>query len=158
MDFVKIKEIAQLASEQNKCRVYDIYKHRDCLQVFIDKKNQAVNSEDCTNVFHSLKFLLNSELPYVLENKRLEVSTPGIEKFLREKWHFEEAVGCPIKLVTLSHVEIKNSKTGKTFYSCSFSGDIVSVSKEDIQLKNNEKECSTPFSNIKSARLIFKTK
>ena len=97
MDFVKIKEIAKTASEQNNCRVYDIYKHRDRLQIFIDKKNQAVNLEDCENVFYSLRFLLHSELPYLLEKNRLEVSSPGIEKQLREKWHFEESIGKSIR-------------------------------------------------------------
>ena len=35
---LKLKEIAGQASKQNGCRIYDIYKHRDRLQVFIDKK------------------------------------------------------------------------------------------------------------------------
>ena len=63
MDFVKVKEMAQQASQQNNCRVYDIHKHRDRLQVFIDKKDQGVNLKDCENVFHSLRFLLMTELP-----------------------------------------------------------------------------------------------
>ena len=89
MDIIKVKEIAKTASEQNNCRVYDVYKHRDRLQIFIDKKNQTVNLEDCENVFYSLRFLLQSEIPYLLEKNRLEVSSPGIEKQLREKWHLK---------------------------------------------------------------------
>ena len=87
---LKIKEIAGQAGLQNDCKIYDIYKHKDRLQVFIEKnsKQSAVNLKDCENVFHSLQFLLDVELPHVLKQNRLEVSSPGIEKQLREKMAF----------------------------------------------------------------------
>ena len=138
MDFVKIKEIAKTASEQNNCRVYDIYKHRDRLQIFIDKKNQAVNLEDCENVFYSLRFLLHSEIPYLLEKNRLEVSSPGVEKQLREKWHFEEAVGKAIYFTTHSSVKIAGKR--KSFQTRSFTADLISVSNETLHLKHSKSE------------------
>lgn len=155
---LKIKKIVGQAGQQNNCRIYDIYKHKDRLQIFIDKKlkNSAVSLKDCENVFHSLQFLLHSELPHVLENRRLEVSTPGIEKQLREKWHFEESIGEMIKLVTTSPVEAHNIKTGNSFCSQSFKAHLTFISKEDISLKSDVMECSVPFSKIKSAKLIFK--
>ena len=156
MDFVKIKEIAKTASEQNNCRVYDIYKHRDRLQVLIDKKNKAVNLEDCENVFHSLRFLLHSELPFLLEKNRLEVSSPGIEKQLREKWHFEESIGQSIHLTTHSLVKIPSQK--KAFQTRSFTADLLSVSNEALYLKHPKSKVSIPLSEIKSAKLIFKIK
>ena len=156
MDFVKIKEIAKTASEQNNCRVYDIYKHRDRLQVFIDKKNQAVNLEDCENVFYSLRFLLHSKLPYLLEKNRLEVSSPGIEKQLREKWHFEESIGRAIHLTTHSLVKITGKN--KNFQTRSLKADLLSVSNEALHLRHSKSEFSIPFSEIKSAKLIFKTR
>ena len=156
MDFVKIKEIAKTASEQNNCRVYDIYKHRDRLQVFIDKKNQAVNLEDCENVFHSLRFLLHSKIPYLLEKNRLEVSSPGIEKQLREKWHFKESIGATIHLTTHTPIQLKNKS--KNFLSRSFTADLISVSDERLGLRYLNSDFSIPLSEIKSAKLIFKSK
>ena len=156
MDFVKIKEIAKTASEQNNCRVYDIYKHRDRLQVFIDKKNQAVNLEDCENVFYSLRFLLRSELPYLLEKNRLEVSSPGIEKQLREKWHFEESIGKPVYFTTHSLIQI--SGKNQPFQTRSFTADLLSISNETLHLRYSKSEFSIPLSEIKSAKLIFKLK
>ena len=153
MDLVKVKEIAQTASEQNNCRVYDIYKHRDRLQILIDKKNEAVNLEDCENVFYSLRFLLRSELPYLLERNRLEVSSPGIEKQLREKWHFEEMIGKTVHFIT--HFPVKIEGPGKT---CSFTADLVSVSEESLCLKKSRLSFSVPFSEIKTAKLTFKLK
>lgn len=153
---LKIKEIVGQAGLQNGCRIYDIYRHRDRLQVFIDKKSdQQVSLKDCENVFHSLQFLLQSELPHVLENGRLEVSSPGIEKALREKWHFEESIGKVLKLVTTSPVKAKNTKTGSSFSSKAFEAPLLSLSEKNLNLKSETLECSIPFSKIKSAHLIF---
>ena len=158
MDFVKVKEMAKMASQQNNCRVYDIHKHRDRLQVFIDKKDQDVNLKDCENVFHSLRFLLMSELPYVLENKRLEISSPGVEKQLREPWHFEESIGKSIKLTVHSPLEVQNKKTGHRFRSQSFTGEIKGVSSTHLTLQALQWELPIPFSKIKSAYQIFSNK
>ena len=155
MDILKIKEIAKTASEQNNCRVYDIYKHRDRLQIFIDKKNQSVNLGDCENVFYSLRFLLHSELPYLLEKNRLEVSSPGIEKQLREKWHFEESIGKAVHFTT--HSLIKITGRSKDFQTRAFTADLLSVSGETLHLRYLKSEFSIPLSEIKSAKLIFKT-
>ena len=158
IEALKIKEMAGLASRQNNCRIYDIYKHRDRLQIFIDKKskNSTVSLKDCENVSHSLQFLLHSELPHILENHRLEVSSPGIEKRLREKWHFEESVGKLMKLITVFPVKAQSAKTGKSFCSQSFIAKLISVSETTLNLKSDVMECSVPFTKIKSARLIFK--
>ena len=155
MDFVRVKEMAEMASRQNNCRVYDIYKHRDRLQVFIDKKEQSVNLKDCEKVFHSLRFLLMSELPYILENKRLEISSPGIEKQLREKWHFEESLGKQIKVIVHSPLEAKNKKTGRLFRSKSFTGEVKELAELSLTLKGLQWELQIPFSKIKSAHQIF---
>ncbi|MBC6415341.1 MAG: hypothetical protein GDA46_03005 [Bdellovibrionales bacterium] len=155
MDFTKIEEMARVAGEQNNCRVYDIYRHRDCLQIFIDKKKYAVSLEDCESVFHSLRFLLHSEMPEVLKNKRLEVSSPGLEKSLRKKWHFEECIGKTIKFITHNPMSIKNKKTGQIFQSQSLTGNLESIQKDCLKVKNSKIECSIPFFKIKSARLIF---
>ena len=157
-EILKIKEIAGLAGQQNDCRIYDIYKHRDRLQIFIDKKSKdsAVSLKDCENVSHSLQFLLHSELPHILESRRLEVSSPGIEKRLRQKWHFEESVGKLMKLITVFPVKAQNTKTGKSFSSQSFIAKLMSVSEATLNLKNDVVAYFVPLSKIKSARLIFK--
>ena len=155
MDIVEIEKIAQMAGQQNNCRVYDVYKHRDRLQVFIDREHQAVSLKDCENVFHSLRFLLRSELPSILDNNRLEVSSPGVERILRKKWHFEECVGNTIKIVTHSPVSVKNKKTGRVFQSQSLTGKLESIQDEQLQLNGPKLECSISFSKIKSAHLIF---
>ena len=156
MDIIKFEEMAQTASQQNNCRVYDIYKHRDRLQVFIDKKNQsAVKLEDCENVFHSLRFLLRSELPHVLESKRLEVSSPGLEKSLRKKWHFEECIGQKIKITTHEPISVKSKKTGRVFRSQALQGTLKSIKNDTLSLNSFSIECELSLNQVKSAALIL---
>ena len=156
---LKLKEIVFQASKQNDCRIYDIYKHRDRLQIFIDKNSEdkGISLKDCENVFNSLRFLLQSELPHVLESHRLEVSSPGIKKRLREKWHFEESIGKLLKLISFSPIKAQNTKTGSYFYSQSFTAHLTSVSEDSLLLEKEFLKYSIPFSKIKSAQLVFNT-
>ena len=158
-EFLKIKNLAQQAGRQNNCKIYDIYKHRDRLQIFIEKtqQNLKVRLEDCENVFHSLRFLLHSAMPHILEHLRLEVSSPGIERRLREKWHFEESIGQKLKLTTNSSIKAKNTKTGKDFLTQSFKAYLLFLSKENLFLKIDFKEYSVPLSKVKSAHIVFET-
>ena len=159
IEVLRIKEIVKLAGKQNGCRIYDIYKHWDRWQILIDKKpeNRTVNLKDCENVFHSLQFLMDTELPHVLEKRRLEVSSPGIEKQLREKWHFEESIGKTMKLITISPVKAQSTKTGVSFHSQSFTASLISISRQNLHFKNDSAEYSIPFSKIKSAKLFFES-
>ena len=151
----KIKEMANLASLQNGCYVYDIYKHRDRLQVFIDKDQQGVNLEDCKNVLQSLQFLLHSELPSILGSRRLEVSSPGVEKRLREKWHFEKSVGKMMKVHTASPVKAQNTRTGKSRFSQFFTAILASISENHLHFEKNDVKWVVPLSEVKGGQLVF---
>ena len=92
-----VRDIAEQVGRQHNCRLYDIYSHRDRFQVFIDKlpelvegekKKELVNLKDCEKVFHSLSFLLQSQIPDFFKKWRLEVSSPGLNRKLREKMAF----------------------------------------------------------------------
>lgn len=158
IDTEKIKNIVSQASLQNNCRMYDLYKHKDRLQIFIDKQNSEsrIHIEDCENVFHSLNFLFQSEMPYILKTLRLEVSSPGLEKRLRERWHFEESIGKFCKITTDSSVKVKNKKTNKVFFTRVFSGIITSVLESDLHIEQEDRVLIAAFENITSAQLIFK--
>ena len=155
MDIKRLKEIADQAGSQNGCRMYDFYRHRDRLQFFIDKPKSEINLKDCEDVSHSLKFLIRTEFPEILDQKRLEVSSPGVEKQLREVWHFEEAVGKTIKVITTSSVMSVDDKSQKTIESPSVTADLVSVEEDEIHLKEDHRKWVIPFSKIKQAHIVF---
>ena len=151
---LKLKDIACQAGKQNQCRIYDIYRHKDRLQVFIDKKEgQAVRLEDCEKVFHSLRLLLLSELPQLLRSRRLEVSSPGVERRLREKWHFEEALGQTVQVVAFAPVALPGS--GQSRPTPSFQAQLTAISGENVSFKKGALQWELSLANIKSARRIF---
>ena len=152
----QIREIARQAGAQNNCRLYDIYRHRDRFQVFIDKPSEksGVTVEDCENVFHSLSFLMRSEFPELLKTHRLEVSSPGLDRKLREKWHFTESLGRKIKVTLFHPVKGVHLKTGQECYSHSFSGILESFSGDILKVKGDLREWKAPLSEIKTAQAV----
>ena len=155
--FRQIREIARQAGEQNNCRLYDIYRHRDRFQVFIDKPSaqSGVTVEDCENVFHSLSFLMRAACPELLKSHRLEVSSPGLERKLREKWHFTESVGMKIKVSLFRPVKGVHLETGKECESHSFSGILKSIQGETLRVKGDLREWQAPLSEVKTAQVIL---
>lgn len=69
------------------------------LRVYIDKSDGGgAGIEDCANVSRGLGLLLDAEDPISEGHYDLEVSTPGLERMLREKWHFEAVVGSQVEI------------------------------------------------------------
>ena len=153
----KIKEIASQAGHQHSCRLYDLYKNRDGLQVLIDKPDlsEKISLQDCEKVFRSFSFLLEAEFPELFKKWRLEVSTPGLEKKLREEWHFKESVGETMKITTSSPVKSENISTNKISHSESFKAKLVSFSDGVLEFKEEDREWKIPLLQVKSAQVVF---
>ena len=66
------------------------------LRLFIDHEN-GINVDDCAEVSHQVSALLDVEDPISTEYS-LEVSSPGLDRPLFEKPHFEAVVGETIEV------------------------------------------------------------
>ena len=153
----KIKEMAYEAGEKNNCRLYDIYRHRDRVQVFIDKPSckEGVSLKDCENVFHSLSQLMNQEFPEVLKTKRLEISSPGLNKRLREVWHFKESVGQTVKVTFNQLIKGENPLTGKSASSQFAKGTLVSFEEDVLNIQQGDLTWKFALSDVKTAEVVF---
>lgn len=76
---------------------------------------------------------------------QLEVSSPGVERALREPRHFRHSVGERIKVKTAEPVG--GSKV--------FEGALVSADAEAIVVATDGGELRVPYENIASARTVF---
>ena len=125
------------------------------------QKNRAIRIEDCERVSRSLSFLIQAQIPDFFKKWNLEISSPGIERKLREKWHFQEALGREVKITALSPGRGNCGKTGEKFKAFSFSGKLIScqedkLTREDIlTLKKNKILWKIPYNQIKQARVVF---
>lgn len=66
------------------------------LRVFIDKES-GVSIEDCENVSRAIDPLLD-ELNPIKTAYSLEVSSPGIERILRRKEHFDKYINSKVEI------------------------------------------------------------
>lgn len=78
----------------------------------------------------------------------LEVSSPGLERALREPRHFERSVGQQVKVKTVEPVD------GRRVHE----GALVSADAEAIVIASEGGELRIPYDGIASARTVFEWK
>src|SRR5271154_5736388 len=97
----KLLDLAKVASSQEGVELYDLVfsgAHGRVLRVFIDRNDGAVSVDDCANVSRALNLLLDVEDLIPGGAYELEVSSPGLERKLTQKWHFDRALTKPIRV------------------------------------------------------------
>jgi ribosome maturation factor RimP len=158
----KVEKIAQDVAQREGCILYDVENSGSgkgrILRIYIDKEG-GVGIEDCSNVSKGLNLLLDVEdvVPGAMYN--LEVSTPGLDRRLTKKWHYEKAVGKKIfvqltkSLGNIQPVEDKGLVAMKKFEEV-----LESVSEDGLIFKIRTTDVKIPFSNIEKAKMVFEYK
>ena len=95
------------------------------LRVFIDKED-GISIDDCTNVSHAIDPVIDEADP-IDKAYYLEVCSPGIERELTRKFHFESVIGEKIKIKLYKAIDSKKE----------FIGILKSVSDEIIIATEN---------------------
>ncbi len=106
------------------------------LRVYITSED-GVNLDDCEVISRSLGDILDTE-DIIKENYFLEVSSPGIERLLRQNSHFDGAIGEKIKVM---------QKNGKSFEG------VLTANSDNSIILDGEKEIKKQ--DIKRANIIF---
>jgi len=117
--------------------IYDIEVKTGKLTIYIDKE-QGVTIDDCELVSKNISALLDVKDPFP-SSYILEVSSPGINRKLKTKEHFEKAIGK--KCIVHTHFPIDNTKV--------FRGILTECDEKGISIGNRRIE----FDNIKKARV-----
>lgn len=76
---------------------------------------------------------------------QLEVSSPGLERPLRQPRHFQRSVGEQVKVKTVEPVEGSKNHAGA----------LVSADAEAIVIATDGGELRVPYANVASARTVF---
>jgi ribosome maturation factor RimP len=103
-------------------------KERFC--VFVDHP-QGVDHALCERVTNVLRSYL--------DDYSVEVSSPGIERPLRTRAHFERAVGHKVRIKT---------ETGRA------RGEVLSAGEKTVQISNGDQPKEIPYDEIVRANLI----
>lgn len=111
------------------------------LRVFIDKP-EGIGVDDCERVSREISALLDVEDP-IPSAYSLEVSSPGEDRVLRTRAHFDRFVGSRV------FVELKAPRDGRRRYT----GTLASVGDGGVTLEVDRQSVDVPFNEIGKARL-----
>jgi ribosome maturation factor RimP len=149
----KVLPLAEEICDREGYKLYDIefVKGQNILRVFIDKEGEGVNLDDCANFSQGLNFLLDSEDP-IQGAYNLEVSSPGLDRALNKKWHFDAQLGKKIKVIIKARTE-----TSQKLGMKKLEGLLEKVESNGFILRVEEKGATyeLPFSDVHKCNVVF---
>lgn len=142
----KLEDLAKPVIEGEGLILYDTEYKRErsgwVVRFYIFRQDGYVSIEDCVRVSRQLNTLLDVE-DLIDHPYNLEVSSPGIDRFLRKLMHFEMAIGEAVKLKTKEAIDGKKTFTGK----------VISVEGRIVILQDDKKKIEIDIENIQDAKL-----
>lgn len=116
------------------------------LRLFIDHED-GIDVDDCAEVSHQVGAILDVEDPISSEYS-LEVSSPGLDRPLFDKAHFEAVVDETVE------VKISMPLNGRR----KFKGKLVAVENDSLIVMVDNEEYELVISNIDKAHLVYNHK
>jgi ribosome maturation factor RimP len=120
--------------------------HGGVLRIFIDRQaddaGSSITVDDCARVSHAVSQVLEIEDP-IKGHYTLEVSSPGFDRILRKRAHFERFIGERIA------AELKLPINGRR----RFVGVLKSIAGDSIEVDVDGQAHSLPLERIQKARL-----
>jgi ribosome maturation factor RimP len=116
------------------------------LRIFIDRRatdsGPGITVDDCASVSHTVSQVLETQDP-IKGHYTLEVSSPGFDRILRTRAHFQRFIGERI------FAELKLPIDGRRRYV----GELKSIAGDAIVVEVDGKAHSLPLERIQKARL-----
>ena len=149
----RVRPLAEEVCDREGYRLYDVefIKGQNILRVYINKEGGGVNLDDCVNFSQALNFLLESEDP-IPGAYNLEISSPGLDRSLNHKWHYDEQLGKKIKVIVKAGTE-----TSQKLGMKKLKGFLEKVEDSVFMLRDEEKGViyELPFSDIHKCNVVF---
>lgn len=118
------------------------YQGGNLLRVYIDGE-EGIQLDDCTRVSHQLSGVLDVEDPIPGEYN-LEVSSPGMDRPLFTKEHFERFVGHKV------NIKLSSTLPGRRKYK----GVLKGIEESEVLIEVDGTLFRLPFDQIQDARLV----
>lgn len=136
----RVLEIAKPIAEQLGLEIWDVRYLKEgsdwYLRVFIDKQG-GVGINDCVDMSHALDKPLD-EGDFIPNAYILEVSSPGVERELVKKEHFEKMLGQKVMLKLIRPLDGKREFSG--VLEGFDNGEITVSLEQDKKITVNKKE------------------
>ena len=112
------------------------------LRIFIDKEG-GVGIDDCEQVSRQISALMDVEDP-IGGAYTLEVSSPGLDRLLFKRTHFEAYIGSLVK------VRLQMNYEGRR----NFKGRLAAVENDEIILRQGREEFVFPLETLDRAQVV----
>jgi ribosome maturation factor RimP len=112
------------------------------LRLFIDTES-GVTLDDCEKVSRQISALLDVEDP-IPGRYALEVSSPGVDRRLRTRGHFERHVNEEVK------IQLARPQEGRR----RFRGKVAAVDEQSVSVVVDGEQWRLPLENIATATLV----
>lgn len=126
------------------------------LRIFVDNE-AGIGIDECTQISRALNLRLDTDESLVPGGAyHLEVSSPGLERSLKKKWHFEKAIGEKINF-RLSQPLGSLGVEEKRWQNCKHTdGVVLSVLDETVELElSGETKVRVPLNIFEKAKIVF---
>ncbi len=111
------------------------------LRIFIDKAS-GVDINDCVDMTHEINPILD-EVDPIKGEYTLEVSSPGINRKLTKKEHFDKFLEAPVRVKLVRPLEDGRREIECILIDVFDNGDFEVIIEEDTTVTFTKKECSS---------------
>lgn len=143
----KIKEVLEPVINDLGFKVYDIIYEKEAqdyyLRIFIEK-DEVISSDDCALVSQTIDPILD-ENDFIKGSYLLEVSSPGLERRIRDDAQLERAINFKIEVHT--YKKVNEDKV--------LVGNLISFSESNIILDMNNENIEIDRNNISTMKTVY---
>lgn len=118
---------------------------RSLVRIYIDS-DQGITLDDCEAVSHQVSGMLDVEDP-IRGQYALEISSPGLDRPLFKREHYEQYVGNRVRIRMALPIEGRRK----------FAGMLAGVREDKVIVIDDEVEYELPLSGIDKANLVPET-
>lgn len=156
----QVEALALAVSEKAGCILYDVdfvgAGSGKTLRVFIDKTEAPIGIEECTYVTNGLNELLDAKPDLIpVEHYNLEVSSPGVDRVLKKRWHFEKSVGKKIWIKLKQPLATFGVEDKKWVSAKQLDETLVAVQDDQLVFNPKGLEIKVPLAAIDKAHVVF---
>ena len=145
----EVKDLAEAVAHRRSLTLWDVELHgrpgTTVVRVFVGG-NDGVDLDTVAQVSEELSRALDLKDP-IPGRYTLEVSSPGLERNLKNRQHFELSTG---EAVVVKTTEILHGKSHR------IDGTVVSARDDSFVMRTDDgQEIDVPYSSLRSARTVF---
>jgi len=156
---MKLETLVHEVATREGCELYDLdfggHGGRRTLRIFIDKADGGAGIAECSQVSRGVSEVLDLDDPIPGGAYDLEVSTPGVDRLLRQPWHFAKVVGKKIQVRSTQAMETFGIKSPKYSQMKQLVEVLTASDESGIEFNLDGENVKIPYSSLEKAKVYF---